>query len=1377
MSPKTHTSHNIFKARYWLLPLLLFALLLPTSLNSANATGPISNDAIFQPDAPPILQAGPADITAACAGGPVIDGVTLDECYDESFLVGGVTKTIRVWYTNVHTTATRTQDGTTYTLEHWIDTDLQAQQVAAWGRQAWERYYFIFGHHPYDTGCSNRINVRMEDGIGWSGIAYWGNPGSCWIGIDSPVVRGGSGQWVVYHEFQHYLQYSYNSGCYGFLRPGYPDDADFVEGYADLAADAVDNTLDAAGYGGITYDPSSSMYAKSYGNLFNKYFIEQLGKLYLPTEAWHHMDALRSHYEQCDVQDNLYVLNTLIPTLKPGVSEEKFFTNFFAANWAKNWANAGSQGELVYFDDDGNPYGNTAPLTKDETISTVTPRTYSGENTPDKWAAKYYQVSPQSGCNYVQAKVDGAPGANLGINLMAAKTTAPTSVQRFSKIGEDFSRTFLGFGVYNKILAEVNAFGNNFGYDVALACVTPSLNIVEPRQTNFAMVGDPSSPIAFLARFEIKDGANPILGVQATAISAKAGSDPITLVPGSFQLVGAEYWVVMIPPVKPPGTSFVNLTICLDGTICDTETNALLYVNPGNTDQALVFDGSGSMSIQDIAGEGTRLENAKKAGKLMADLLRAGDRVLVTSFSAIDNPVGCGLPGGSGNCPLDIQTPLARTDVTGPGIIPTVHTAIDGLTAREWTPIGAALRDAKNKLLAPSANLNPKHIILLSDGEENVNPLYGGDAALRSELHDSGVVIDTIGLSGDATPALLAQIAADTGGTFRFVPSSSGTLMPASADQKNFLAQSGLPPAMIDQVNTVVQPGPLGLDDVYDFFDTKNQGAARLSHTNFTMVPDNTFQTIDQYVDDSVNALRIVVGGKQEDNDISGSCSGYHRDVEVFAPWLGPNDRWYPVSPRNPAYTPPGWDIRNSVFDDVVIIPSPTPGLWRVRTRYSYIICLNGSATPLSPEAPQVLESDFMMNISAESNIVLLGRFLSPIVNNQGNAGDVVPIVATLLDKNGAIPGALVAALIEKPGSADLTLLLDDGLHDDGEAADGIYGWDYPLTTVGGSYNVRIVAWIWDPVAAMWKTREWLGGFFINGPALDDLDKDGMPDPWERRCKLDPNINDAQLDKDFDALVNLDEFTHGTSPCNPDTDHGGEKDGSEVAHNRNPLWAPDDKIGRLNWYDFTPLNNRIIVRWTPPISSTYMLLSVNDNPDESPRGIDLPNTGIFTVTNVVNDKTYFLRLAPGNSQDQAQGPYSEEEGVTPKADPDMPSGAMVINKGAATTTSLQVLLDITSTDTPLPGLAEAANAHRVGMLAQRFNLVSAGIEMRISNDQTFPGAQWQPLAQFVPWWLDPGSGKVKRVYVQFRDAAMNESLIVLDDIVFEPTIYLPLVRK
>jgi hypothetical protein len=40
-------------------------------------------------------------------------------------------------------------------------------------------------------------------------------------------------------------------------------------------------------------------------------------------------------------------------------------------------------------------------------------------------------------------------------------------------------------------------------------------------------------------------------------------------VPGSFQEVGDEYWAMLLPPVKPAGTTFVDFRITLDGAISD----------------------------------------------------------------------------------------------------------------------------------------------------------------------------------------------------------------------------------------------------------------------------------------------------------------------------------------------------------------------------------------------------------------------------------------------------------------------------------------------------------------------------------------------------------------------------------------------------------------------------------------------------------------------------------------------------------------------------------------------------------------------------------------------------------------------------------------
>ena len=170
------------------------------------------------------------------------------------------------------------------------------------------------------------------------------------------------------------------------------------------------------------------------------------------------------------------------------------------------------------------------------------------------------------------------------------------------------------------------------------------------------------------------------------------------------------------------------------------------------------------------------------------------------------------------------------------------------------------------------------------------------------------------------------------------------------------------------------------------------------------------------------------------------------------------------------------------------------------------------------------------------------------------------------------------------------------------------------------------------------------------------------------------------------------------------------------------------------------------------------------------------NAGIYTVTNLQNDTTYTLSIAAGNGPDLATGPYSEPEAVTPKADPDKPTGAVLINNGAASSDQLGVILNISSSDTPLPGLAYPSSGDLAGFSTRQFNVVSAGIEMRISNETTFAGAVWQTLAQTADWQLAISGPLVKRVYMQFRDAAGNESMVVYDDILWNPRlVFLPMV--
>lgn len=228
------------------------------------------------------------------------------------------------------------------------------------------------------------------------------------------------------------------------------------------------------------------------------------------------------------------------------------------------------------------------------------------------------------------------------------------------------------------------------------------------------------------------------------------------------------------------------------------------------------------------------------------------------------------------------------------------------------------------------------------------------------------------------------------------------------------------------------------------------------------LTADNTWKEQQMLVDASVNQLRLVSAGRQWDADVDNVCEGYHRKVEVLQP--GGTDRdWIPVSPPDQKLPPPAtWDIRNSYYVDVVLVLNPTPGLWKIRTKYYYGLCQQ--AQVLQPVA---LETDFLMNGAVQSLIRLEGRFLDPYADSQGATGEYMPIVAALMQKTGALSGAVVAALVERPGSGSNTLLLrDDGLHNDGATGDSIYGTIYPYTAVGGVYNVTIAALFPDPAGS-----------------------------------------------------------------------------------------------------------------------------------------------------------------------------------------------------------------------------------------------------------------------------------------------------------------------
>jgi hypothetical protein len=110
-----------------------------------------------------------------------------------------------------------------------------------------------------------------------------------------------------------------------------------------------------------------------------------------------------------------------------------------------------------------------------------------------------------------------------------------------------------------------------------------------------------------------------------------------------------------------------------------------------------------------------------------------------------------------------------------------------------------------------------------------------------------------------------------------------------------------------------------------------------------------------------------------------------------------------------------------------------------------------------------------------------------------------------------------------------------------------------------------------------------------------------------------------------------------------------------------------------------------------------------------------------------------------------QDPNPAERAFT--VDTVAPTGAITIEDGASQTRTQTVTLSLAAND-PAPA---------TGVTAMRMSNSASGLS----------SAAWLPYAQTRHWTLSPGVG-TKTVYVQYRDAATNVSLVAHDTIRFKP---------
>jgi hypothetical protein len=178
---------------------------------------------------------------------------------------------------------------------------------------------------------------------------------------------------------------------------------------------------------------------------------------------------------------------------------------------------------------------------------------------------------------------------------------------------------------------------------------------------------------------------------------------------------------------------------------------------PVTRDVMLVFDRSGSMSMDDGTGR-SKIEAARDAVSLFVQLVKAGtgNRTGLVSFStAANSPVDFGIanvtagPGGT------------KTALIGPA--PYSTGVVGGLTPGGATSIGDGLNAAQSQF--PVAGLNPRAILLLTDGLENTPPMV---ANVESAHTLDGITVHAIGFGTESSldGALLTALATEHGGLY-----------------------------------------------------------------------------------------------------------------------------------------------------------------------------------------------------------------------------------------------------------------------------------------------------------------------------------------------------------------------------------------------------------------------------------------------------------------------------------------------------------------------------------------------------------------------------------------------------------------------------------